>query len=156
MSEAITTREQFNADVLSWGAAGLGEMRAKAPRISGQLQRTLGVRMHKRDGMANSVGFQIVRYTVYREKGASRGHGGAKGSRWWSDMATRTVRSGPLKGAVLQGGWRKTRPSSLGRLAAERPYLNPIIDARMPALLDVMDTHFGGAAVDILQNVRIK
>lgn len=151
-----TNREQFNAGVRDWGNQALAELRARAPRRSGELQRNLALRMHQRDGVANSVGIQIARYTVYREKGAYRGHGGAKGSKWWSTMATRTVKSGPLKGTVQRGGWRKTDPHSLNKLGPERPYINAVLDARMPALLDVMVQHYGDEAVDILTNPRIK
>lgn len=156
MSESTHTRQSFNTAVTAWGSAGLGQLRASAPKITGELQRTLALRVHKRDGVANMVGFRITRYTVYREKGATKGHAGAKGSKWWSSMATHVVKSGPLKGTVRQGGWRKTNPASLGRLGPKRPYIDPIIDARMPALLDIMEEHWGGAAQDLASQVRIK
>lgn len=141
--DQLTTRQQLNDGTASWGDAVLKELRAAGPRRSGVLQQTLKRRMHLRNGVVNSVGFQLPRYIIYREKSAVRGHGGAKGSRWWTPK-----------------GWRKTNPKSLGKAgrgnSQQQPYFNPIIDRNLPRLIDVVEQAWGTAAIDKIKNIRIR
>ena len=134
--------DAFNSDVKTWGKSALVLHKAALARSkhSGSLRRGLRVRFPKRFGAVRSVRFQFPRHGIYIEKGASRGYGGKKGSRW-----------------VGPNGPRRTNPSSLGKADAgnrpAKPWYNPVIDRKIGALGNVVAVHFANAAVNV---IRIK
>jgi len=68
--------------------------------------------VRKAGGITNRVGFKFPRHLVFVHKGAGRGYGGAKGSRW----------------VDARGVSHKTNPKSLGKQGTgnrrEKPWLN--------------------------------
>ena len=72
--------------------------------------------LRKRDGMINKITFKFSKTGIYREKGAGRGYGGNKGSKW-KDAA---------------GNIKTTNPASLGKAGTGKrqpaPWFNPVIE----------------------------
>lgn len=72
--------------------------------------------MRKRDGMINKVTFKFPKTGIYREKGAGRGYGGKKGSKWID----------------ANGVTKTTNPASLGKAGTGKrqaaPWFNPVIE----------------------------
>lgn len=81
----------------------------------------------QRGSQANiNVSFQFLRHLVMVEKGAGRGHGGKKGSKW-----------------TTKGGEKKqTNPDSLGKLnqgaRKAAPWFNPVVRKEVGALADAV------------------
>ncbi len=129
----------FNADVRGWGtgwrAALRGQVAALNIHRTGALQRMLSIRYRTEHNQVYAVGAQFPRYAVFVEKGAGKGYGGKKGSRW------RT-----------QGKPRRTNPESLGKMGTgNRPakrWFNPITEARVQDLGNIVAKHYGNAAIN--------
>lgn len=88
---------RFNAEVEAWASKVEGELKASAqskfahrpsgkvialsPRLAESIKANVKKdKQHKLE--AKSIGFSIARHGVYLQKGASKGHGGFKGSKW--------------------------------------------------------------------------
>lgn len=146
--------EAFNADIRAWGHATLGALKAGAAPIgargTGQLMRLLKVRYYQRYGEIYGLGYQFPRYGVWLEKGARKGYGGSKGSRWWSPNALRVAKNG----SVSKGNWRKTDPTSFGKMntGASKAFhwFNPVVDARIEVLADMVARHYSNMAVNAI------
>lgn len=137
MNAPVFDQEAYNAEVRNWGQGTLQVLRGTGARRSGELIRLLKVRYYKRFAETYGMGFQFPRHGIWQEKGARRGHGGAKGSTWYTN-----------------GVRRRTRPESMGRMgqgaSPARPWLNPAINARMDMLADIMEKHYGKAAINAI------
>ena len=90
------------------------QQRVGIKSFSGKGQK-INIRYTKKNGIVNRISFKFARYMIYVEKGASKGHGGTKGSRWEN-----------RKGEVIQ-----TNPASLNKMnTGNRPakeWFNPVI-----------------------------
>lgn len=129
---------QRDQEVRRWGKETLDQLKGMSVRRSGLLVRMLKSRFRSRGGHIDAVGFIMPRYAVWMEKGASRGHGGAKGSRWWDGS-----------------GWRRTDPRSLGKMnmgrRRARPVINPVLDRRVPVLADIVARFWADATVNAIK-----
>lgn len=70
----------------------------------------------KRDGMINKISLVFKRSGIYREKGAGKGQGGAKGSKWIN----------------AKGQQKTTNPNSLNKQGTGNrqpaPWFNPVVE----------------------------
>lgn len=152
MATAPLNLDAFNADVRGWGQATLVALKGSAVRVgsrgAGTLVRTLKARYFVRYGEVYGLGFQFPRHGVFAEKGARRGHGGTKGSRWYRANLVGKDKNGKPK----TGGWQRTNPRSFGKMGTGRspevPWLNPIIQARMDELADKVAGHYAEMALN--------
>ncbi len=158
-------REQFNSAVSAWFTSTVAKLRTSADALgidlSHELINTLKARVYKRFGVAIGGGIWLPRYGIWVERGASRGHGGVKGSRWWSNSGTTLRKRGVLAGVTVQGQWRRTNPASLGKMNTgarlAREWFNPVVDAAMDALSDICADYYGSQAEEaMLDRIRIK
>lgn len=136
--ETIFERERYRQEVRSWAAEAARKMRGASPRRTGQLLALLKHRLRMRTGVPEAVFFQFPRYAVWVEKGAGKGHGGRKGSRWYSN-----------------GTLRRTDKASLGRMNSgarrARPFINPVLDTDVELLADIMVHHMGSQAINAMR-----
>lgn len=159
--EAIATRERFNARSKAWFDQTSAELRNHAGqlglKLSGTLIRSIIGRMYKRAGLTIGGGITMPRYGVWVHKGARRGHGGRKGSRWWSSRVRTTQTRGALKGVSTRGGWVSTNPASLGKMNTGRSravaWFDPVVEKQMPKLAAIAAEYWGDTAI---QQIRIK
>lgn len=134
-----------NEGVKAWSRATFQEIKnrymrfVKSPERSGDGLDNLKANSGSRYGEIDRVGFKFNRYLVFVHKGAGRGHGGLKGSVW-------TDRFGKQK---------KTRSGSLGKMNTgtrrEEPWLNPVLDERIPELADIVAGFKADAVVKAIQ-----
>ncbi len=126
---------EYNKKTRAWARKVLAEMRSTSPsdRLRSGLKyktRTGGSRLPVR-----SISFGFDRLGIYLEKGAGRGHGGLKGSKW----------TGP------DGTVRRTNPASLGKMdkgnRAAKPFLQPAIDRNLDELADIAAEFAGDMVV---------
>ena len=126
---------EYNKKTRAWARKVLAEMRSTSPsdRLRSGLKyktRTGGSRLPVR-----SISFGFDRLGIYLEKGAWRGHGGLKGSKW----------TGP------DGTVRRTNPASLGKMdkgnRAAKPFLQPAIDRNLDELADIAAEFAGDMVV---------
>ncbi len=142
IAPATLDLDRFNADVRAWGTGWRAALRAQVAglniRHSGTLQRTLSVRYRTQFNQVHSIGAVFPRYAVFVEKGARKGYGGQKGSRW----------------AGRDGKPRKTDPRSLGKMNTGRStakrWFNPVTDRQVERLADVVVKHYGNAAINAI------
>ena len=132
--------EAQNAIVRQWTPGSVEALRASLSNLgvrkTGLLIRMLKAR-NRMEGMEiTAIRFEFPRYAVYVEKGALRGHGGVKGSRW----------IGP------DGKTRRTNPASLGKMdtgaARARRWFNPVMSARVEDLADQLVKLKGDVAIN--------
>ena len=79
-----------------------------------------------RDGLVTRIKFTFPRYLVYVAKGASRGHGGRKGSQWQSP-----------KGITI-----KTNPKSFNKLKEPKDWFNPVINNFSEQIAEKLKTYY--------------
>lgn len=84
----------------------------------------------KRDGMINKIKFQFKVSGIYREKGAGKGFGGAKGSKWIN----------------AKGEQKSTNPNSLNKQGTgsrkAAPWFNPVAEKIADELAEELLTEF--------------
>jgi hypothetical protein len=84
----------------------------------------------KREGMINKIKFQFKVSGIYREKGAGKGYGGAKGSKWIN----------------ANGEQRSTNPNSLNKQGTGNrqaaPWFNPVAEKLADELAQELLTEF--------------
>lgn len=89
-------------------------------------------------GEINRIGFKFPYYMVFVHKGAGRGYGGLASLKRFKDAGN---------SAAI---WKQKRMGS-GRRKA-KPFFNPVIEAELPQLADIITDHKGQKAIDRIQN----
>jgi len=133
---------KFNEDVMAWAKNTKAKLKMNIKSLVSQdrsLSRSLGYRVYydrKYAKEAQRIGFSFDREGVYLHKGARRGYGGTKGSKWYT-----------LKGEV-----RTTNPNSLFKMGTgnspEIEWFNPIIEYEAPQLADLVSEYWVTLTVD--------
>lgn len=124
---ATINLDQFNQEVRYWGVQTTARLKAQA--------RSLGI-VHRSDspsssesiskikdnygiqaGIINRVGFKFPRNLIWTHKGAGKGKGGIKGSRWIN----------------AKGESKRTNPASFGKMGSggrrAKPWFNNVMDS---------------------------
>jgi hypothetical protein len=95
----------------------------------------------KRDGMINKVTIKIKKSGIYREKGAGKGYGGKKGSKWIDS----------------KGQQKSTNPNSLGKAGTgtrqAAPWFNPVVEKYADQLANKLADEFVEIAFN---NLKLK
>ena len=108
----------FNASIAEWQRITIGSLRANLQRLGigkGELYESLRPTTHKNKyGEIDRIGFSFARQGIYIHKGAYRGFGGYKGSRW-------SYRKATMKFIGLDCGWFR-RPFEPVTAAQYRAY----------------------------------
>ena len=139
----------FNASIAEWQRITIGSLRANPQRLGigkGELYESLRPTTHKNKyGEIDRIGFSFARQGIYIHKGAYRGFGGYKGSRWSYRKATK-------QGYIYTGEMRTTNPSSIGKLYQSRmkarDWFNPVIERRIERLAEICAAYSADMAVD--------
>lgn len=128
--------ERYNQRVQDWTlsfvsdarntAAGMGiSHRDGSPSAGPSLSKIKG-RVSIRDGVAEKVAVKFPRSLIYTQKGAGKGRGGSKGSKWIDKY----------------GNSKKTASKSLGKMGTggrtAKPFFNTALDS--PAGVDSLAT----------------
>lgn len=118
--------DQYNEEVKGWGknlpdllrsrAGAYGiRHRENSPSDRSSLN-SMGVRYKQSDGLISLVTLRVNRSLIYTHKGAGKGRGGNKGSRWIDKYGTQ----------------KKTAASSIGKAATagrrEKPFINDVLE----------------------------
>jgi hypothetical protein len=84
----------------------------------------------KREGLINKIKLQFKVSGIYREKGAGKGYGGSKGSKWIN----------------AKGELKTTNPNSLNKQGTGNrqaaPWFNPVVEKFADELADELLTEF--------------
>ncbi len=106
---------------------------------SGEGLDTLRMRTRQSYGEIDSGSLNFKRYLVWVHKGAGRGQGGSKGSKW----------IGP------DGQLKKTNPLSFGKMNSgtrhAEEWLNPVLDEQVPKLANIVAGFKADAAIKQIQ-----
>ncbi|MDR1716322.1 MAG: hypothetical protein LBS20_10795 [Prevotella sp.] len=133
---------QFNQDVRQWGIDTTKELKGSVRsmittdrRLSDSIKPNFYYdRKYAKE--INRVGFSFVREGVYVHRGAGRGQGGWKGSKWYN-------KKGELK---------ETNENSLGQMGFgnRRPkeWFDPVVEGRLPQLADLVADYSATMAID--------
>ncbi|MBK5720145.1 hypothetical protein JGH11_04590 [Dysgonomonas sp. Marseille-P4677] len=125
--------EQFNKDVSGWSINTTRRLKANV-RMMVREDRKLSdsinpnVYYDNKYGVkeANRIGFSFVREGIHIHKGAGRGQGGYKGSKWYNQY----------------GEQKTTQLSSLAKMGTgnRKPieWFDPVIDQELPQLADLV------------------
>ncbi|MFC4230584.1 hypothetical protein ACFOW1_01690 [Parasediminibacterium paludis] len=134
MQDVITINNLVEAETKRCIAALNAEMQRVGINTSGG---NVKYKFGYKDGMVWYIRFIFPRYLIYVSKGASRGHGGSKGSRWVSP-----------KGITIS-----TNPKSLNKLKEPKDWFNPVIDNYCERLSELLADYFINLS---LQRLHIK
>ncbi|MGN7786808.1 hypothetical protein ACTJIJ_19905 [Niabella sp. 22666] len=117
--------DRYNQKVKNWGKDSVTKMkaegralgiihRADSPSKSASIPK-LSSGFRQKDGQVNRVSIKFPRTLIYTHKGAGKGRGGTKGSRW-------TDKYGKAK---------KTKESSMGKMGTAgrtaKPFINRVL-----------------------------
>lgn len=123
MQDVLTINTLIDAETRRCVAALNAEMQRVGINTSGGNVR---YKLGYKDGMVWYIRFSFPRYLIYVSKGASRGHGGRKGSQWQSP-----------KGITIS-----TNPKSFNKLKEPKNWFNPVIDNYAERLGQLLADHF--------------
>lgn len=145
--------ELYNEEIRQWGITLLAQIKTNARRYnikhsaysssSGDSVQKIRIAYSQKDGLINKVSIKLNRSLVYPHKGAGRGIGGNKGSRWIDRY----------------GRMKKTNPESLGKIPhpsrPPKPFINDALDGGN-GLEELADIVAKDLAVIITDNAKIK
>lgn len=110
-------------------------LRARAPSLTGVGRRSFKSRVKVRNLETYAITFNFERYVAWVDKGASRGHGGAKGSTWYDKKGER----------------KRTNPASFGKMNSgnrpAEPFINETIEERLPVLAGLLSQALADSVV---------
>ncbi len=138
---------EFNGKVQQWASNLRSLLKASASALvdnDENLSASLKVSVKKEKGEAVAVRMKMAREGVYVHVGAGRGYGGVSGSEW----------------KTRKGIKKTTNPNSMGKMGsgsrAEKPWLNPIIDAELPKLGEIVAEYFANTTVRVNHAIKVK
>lgn len=135
---------EFNKKARAWASKVSKVMRTTSPSDRLRSSIKYKTRTYQAKGPVGVVAFQFNRLGIYLEKGAGRGHGGAKGSKWY----------GP------DGNIRKTNPASLGKMdkgnRPAKPFLQPAVDSNLDELADIVSDYAADMTVKQIDKLFTK
>jgi len=142
----IALTSKYNKDVGQWTSQTRRVMKNEVLRMVlniGPGYQKLKSSVQNYRGEASKLGFTFPYYMVFVHKGAGRGYGGNKTGLF-------TKKNGS-KGA--------TSKSSMGRMGTGRriakPWFNPVIEERFPALANLVAEYKGNSVVLNIQRILI-
>ncbi len=119
LEEAIQTLKDWTGDTKEM-------LKARMPQLTGAGARSFKGRVKLRQQEPYAISFNFERYVAWVDKGASRGHGGSKGSTWYNK----------------NGEKKRTNPASLGKMnqgnRSAQPFINETIAERLPVLAGLL------------------
>jgi hypothetical protein len=145
--------DKYNQEIKQWTkeaisdikntAAGMDvQHRQGSPSKSASLKK-LRDRYRQQDGNINRISINFPRVLIYPTKGAGKGRGGTKGSKWTDKY----------------GNTKSTNPKSFGKMGTagrkEKPFFNEVIDGAngVEKLADIVVINTGDI---IINNMSIK
>lgn len=142
-NDAVTQWDLENNQAIRTKAAGYGiTHRANSPSPGSSINK-LRSKLYMQDGAIARISKSFPRSLIYAHKGAGKGRGGSKGSRWVDKY----------------GNAMKTNPASYGKMGTggrrEKPFINDAMnDAEgVEKLATIVAEHLGDA---IIGNLFIK
>lgn len=133
---------QFNEDVKQWAQTTTVKLKASVKTLIDHdliLSDSIKPNIyydHKYAKEANKVGFSFVREGVYVHKGAGKGQGGTKGSKWYN----------------LKGEQKSTQLSSLMKMGTgnrqPKEWFDPIVEKEVPQLADLVGDYSASLIID--------
>jgi hypothetical protein len=110
-------------------------LRARAPSLTGAGAKSIKGKVKLRNLEPYAVGFNFERYIDWVDKGASRGHGGTKGSTWYNK----------------KGDKKRTNPESLRKMNSgnrlAEPFIDAVITERLPILAGLLAKELADSVV---------
>lgn len=132
---------EYNKKARAWASRVSREMRTASPSDRLRSSIKYKTRTYQAKGPVGVVAFQFNRLGIYLEKGAGRGHGGVKGSRW----------------TAPDGSLRRTDPASLGKMGKgnrpAKPFLQPAIDGHIDELSNIVADYAADITVKQIDNL---
>lgn len=139
--------DSYNDDVKQWAdnllklikSSGSGfsiTHRENSPSPTASLNKFKN-RLYLQGGAVNRIGINFPRSLIYTHKGAGKGRGGVKGSRWVDKYGTSHT----------------TNPKSMGKMGTggrkEKPFINKVLDGSqgMEKLADIVAEKIGDTIV---------
>lgn len=137
--------KEQNTGVKQWAGSSLKEIKNSYSSMvgtqSGVGSKSLRMRTGQSFGEINRISFGLSRYLVFVHKGAGSGMGGNKGSSWLNSIGVKI----------------STKSASLGKMNTgnrkAKEFFNPVIDAQVPKLADIVAGFKGDLAV---KTIKIK
>lgn len=141
--------EAFNKKVEEWQRITVGSLRANLLRMGigkGELYDSIKPTAKKNEyGEIEIIGFSFARQGIFIHKGAYRGFGGYKGSKW-------SYRKSTKFGYIYTNEMRSTAPESRNRLAfsrmKDRNWFNPVISKRIDRLAEICTAYCDELIID--------
>lgn len=141
--------EEYHAKLSEWQKETVTQLRASIARYGmkgNALSDSIQPTFHKdKYGIVNRLGFSFERHGVYVHRGAGRGQGGYKGSKW---TYIQQIKGNKINTGII----RHTNPESLGQMDAgnrtAKPWFDPVVASRLQALSDIVSEYWATMAID--------
>lgn len=131
---------KFNDEIIQWAYDATRALESSAS-FSKSLSDDIRPNFKSKDayGLINKVGFSFPRHGIYIHKGAGRGYGGWRGSKW-----EKLVREGNR--LVGTGIMKTTDPESLGKMdwgnRRARRWFDSVMERELPKLDQIVSRYF--------------
>lgn len=144
----MTLTDQFNQDVSKWTRKTKRQLKLEVIRstviYSGHARKDLDAKVRRYAGEASKINFAFPFYMAFVHKGAGKGYGGSK-----TGLFTRT-----------NGSKGTTNPNSMGKMGTgkrrPKPWFNPVVEARFPALEELVAVYHGGKVALNVQRILVR
>ena len=127
--------EMLNKPVQEWANETKNLLKAGISNVT--------AKTFQKDGIVSKVRIKFDRYGVFVEKGAGRGYGGNKGSKWRG-----------------KNGIKSTNKTSLGKMGTgsrtAKPWFNPVLEKQYPKLAKIIAETTANAVVKDIKKLLIK
>lgn len=139
----IYDKDAFNDRVKLWSDKVNTEIKtslAAQTNKSNKLSRSISFAFKKKEGEITRLSLKFSRVGIYIHYGASKGHGGYKGSKWES-----------------KGEYKYTDVKSMGRMnygaRRAKPFFMPIIEKNLPELSQVLVDYTNKTIVRVFKQI---
>jgi hypothetical protein len=138
--------DRFNERVTDWSKDAVSKIKSSAETMGVEHRENspsskssvsaIKEKTKKVDGAIERISISFPRQLVYTQKGAGKGRGGVKGSKWVDKY----------------GVAKSTNPGSFGKMGTggrkEKPFINNVLDANLNTLADIAADEFGSAIIN--------
>lgn len=136
----VLLQKEFNTELKRWILKVKKEAKSKVSDHK-SIAASIKTKSYKKQGQIYKLALIYSKIGVFIHYGASKGHGGLKGSSWYN----------------AKGEKKKTNPKSLGLMGkGERkaePFITESIEKNLPELENIVQSYTDGLVVHVLSNL---
>lgn len=132
--------------ITSWGRETIPQLKREMRslgirRYTGAMESYLKNRYYRRENRITSIGVAMPRHAVFVHKGVGRGYPMGSSGKSKGQKALNLLSRGYNKATVARTVGRISNAEKMGKARKPKPWFNPVMDRRIPALASEVAKH---------------